>query len=120
MFLRDMAACHRGLGPARRDRVHPCERVPADDFVLETEQKAPEDRGLRGRIVGVSRFADDSRRRADQDQGTVTFELAEEATSCQEGRGQVRVERGAPPFEWEVPHWDVVRGPDPCNGGADV
>ena len=46
--------------------------------------------------------------------------MAEETAGRQERRGQVRIERGAPTFERELPHRHIVRGPNAGDRGADV
>src|SRR5437588_6151987 len=81
-----------------------------------------DDSGLRGRVVGVTRFAEDARRRADEDERAVASlgDAAEEAAGGQKARGEIRVQGLAPAFEGQLPDWHVPARPDACNGGADV
>ena len=106
----DVAARHRRLRPARRDRVHARKRSHADDLVLQTEQQAAEDRRLRGRVVRVARLADDARRRADEHERAVPvpLDLAQEAAGGEERRGQVLAQRQLPALERQLPDGHVL------------
>ena len=118
----DVAARHRALGPARGDRVHARGRRDADDLVLEAEQEPAEHRRLGGRVVGVTRLADDACGRADEHERAVPvpLHLTEEAARGEEGGGQVLAQRLLPALERQLPDRNVIGGPGPSDRGADV
>ena len=86
----DEAACHRRLGPARRNGIHASARRDPHDLVLQREKEATEDRRLRCRVVGVPCLAEDAGGRADEDERPVAvpLDLAQEARAR---RGSVAV-----------------------------
>ena len=63
---------------------------------------------------------EDAGGRADEDKRAVALELTQEPARGQERRGQVRIERRAPPLERELPDGDVLRRPDAGDGRADI
>jgi hypothetical protein len=93
-----------------------------DDLVLEAEQQAIDDGGLRGSVIGMARLPEDARGRADQHETPVApvHHAAEEAAGGQEGRGQVLAQRSLPTFERELPDGHVVARPEACDCSADV
>src|SRR5919109_4554806 len=115
--LVESATGHRGVRPAGADRVHARARCDADDLVLEAQQEPVHDRGLRGRVVGVSRFPEEPGCRADQDEAAVAIELAKEAAGSEEGRRQVRAQGLFPTLEWQVPDRHVFLRPDTGDRG---
>ena len=71
----ELAARHRGVRPARRDRVHAAARRDPDDLVLEAEEQPDLDRRLRRRVVGVAGLAEAAGGRADEDEVAVAAAL---------------------------------------------
>src|SRR5262249_28622594 len=95
--------------------------VGAAAAVCAEEQAPAADRGLPPRVVGTPGLAEDAGGRADEDERSrPPAELREEAAGGEERRGQVRVDRLAPPLEREIRDGNVLRRPDAGDGGADV
>ena len=118
----DEATGHRRLRPPGRDGVHPPERSDAHDLVLQGEKETAEDRGLRCGVVRVARLAEDSGRRADEDErpGSVPLHLSQKRPRDEEGRREVDAQSVLPPGERQLPHRYVLTRPDPLNLDADV
>ena len=118
----DETSRHRRLRPAGCDGVHAPERGDPRDLVLQGEEQAARDRGLRGGVVGVARLAEDARRRADEDERAVPVRSRPRA-GRRARRGtcrQVLPQRLVPALERQLPDRHVVARPDALNRDADV
>src|SRR5438874_115840 len=84
----------------------------------EIAAAAAEDCRLRRGIVRVPGLPEDSGSGPDEHErpAAVSLDLAQECTRRQERRRQVRVDGCAPPLECQLPHRDVLRRPDACDG----
>src|SRR4029078_5730997 len=91
-------------------------------LVLQREEQAALDRGLRGGVVRVPRLAEASRGRADEDERAVAArrEPAEEGARGEEGRGQVGGDRLLEAREVELPDGQGLRRIDTRHGPADA
>ena len=92
------------------------------DLVLQRQQQAALERGLRSRVVGVPGLAEAPGGGADEHERAVARarDLAEEAARGQERGGQVLAQRLLPPLERELPDGQVLRRPDARDRSADV
>ena len=110
------------LGPAWRDCVHSSAGRNSHDLVLQAQHQSDEDCGLGGGVVCVAGFAEDPRRRSDQDEraAAVPLHLTEKAARGQERRRQVPVDRRAPPVERQLPQRPILARPDAGDRRANV
>jgi len=118
----EQAAGHRGDGPAWGDRVDAYGLRDARDLVLQRQEQAAEDPGLRRRVVRMAGFAEDAGSRSDEHQRAVAgaLDLAEERSRCEEDGREVRAHGRFPALERELPNGRVLGRVDTRDGCADV
>ncbi len=118
----ELAARHRGVRPARSDGVDAAAGRDPHDLVLQAQQQAALDRGLRRRVVGMSGLSEAPGGRADQDEVAVAVALddPQEPARSEERRREVRAQRRVPALERKLPDGFVLARPESGDRRADV